>query len=97
MKKNILFCICVFLKAIDIITTYFLVECFGYDSEANPLVRWTIATWGLPIAMVVNFLFFSSIVILAYKINKVYIFWPMIAVLSIVAVNNSFVVWNVLK
>ncbi len=48
----------------DLLTTIYFVERWGSQMEGNPLVRWTIQKWGLPTAMVANFMFFFVIVLM---------------------------------
>lgn len=44
-----------FIKLYDVSTTGYLVERFGLEGEANPIVKWTMQEWGLANALLANF------------------------------------------
>jgi len=92
MKLKIVFCLCIFLKLLDVLTTYFLVYKFGPEGEMNPVVKYTIEQLGLTAAMIFNY--FASIA-LCYWVFKRKIFYALFIIFVgflAVVINNFYAI-----
>ena len=76
------------LKAIDVITSYFLIDKLGSHVEANPITRHIIESIGLIPALSFSFILTSLIVLIAHKYNKIQALWVVAVILSVVCINN---------
>lgn len=78
----------VFLKFIDISTTYFVLSRTEVEVEGNPIMRYAINSIGLTPALSLSFVITSLLVWLAYKQKKYQALWIISVVLLITCINN---------
>jgi len=77
------------VKLLDNGTTYYFISKIGSEAEGNPIVRWSVDTFGLDAALLVNYIMFVIITFLLYKFNGRITLLLIILLLSIVVISNS--------
>ena len=93
MKLRELFGICLCLKFLDFVLTYYLVRDYGgIESELNPFVRWLMYQVGLAWAITMVWIFSIFTIGTAYWYSKLikskWIFYVLNIIFSLVCLNN---------
>jgi len=86
-KITVLICLMLFLKVLDLYSTFLCVNKFNIYVELNPIVRCSLYYWG-NCTYLINFLIFALLMIPIYKYKLVNISMILSFILFLVVCNN---------
>jgi hypothetical protein len=80
------------LKIVDFATTIYLVNNFGYDVEANPILRGMFHVYGLPWACIIAFSLYMCVMLILYRFKRERLLKICFVMMLCVAISNLTVI-----